>query len=197
MRNRTARRPGRRNAGKRWLARQAQHLAGRRVTLLGDDLYCNQPFCEGVLAQRLNFIFTCKPDSHTALYEEVELLDRLGAVSQLTQRHWTGKAHEVWIYRYVNDVPLRAGPDALKVNWCELTIVQADTGEQLYHNGFATNHRLTDESVASVVAAGRARWQIENVRHDVAGQNMDQRDHDHVEADSETTGCGYPGLCRR
>jgi hypothetical protein len=167
MRNRTARRPGRRNAGKRWLARQAQHLAGRRVTLLGDDLYCNQPFCEGVLAQRLNFIFTCKPDSHTALYEEVELLDRLGAVSQLTQRHWTGKAHEVWIYRYVNDVPLRAGPDALKVNWCELTIVQADTGEQLYHNGFATNHRLTAESVASVVAAGRARWKIENENNNV------------------------------
>jgi hypothetical protein len=52
-----------RNAGKRWLARQAQQLAGHRVTLLGDDLYCNQPFCEAVLAQKLNFIFTCKPAS--------------------------------------------------------------------------------------------------------------------------------------
>jgi len=156
-----------RNAGKRWLARQAQHLAGRRVTLLGDDLYCNQPFCEAVLAQRLSFIFTCKPDSHTALYEEVELLDRVGAVSQVTQRHWTGQQHEVWTYRYVNDVPLRAGPDALKVNWCELTIVQAATGEQLYHNGFATNHRLTDESVVPVVAAGRARWKSENENNNV------------------------------
>jgi len=156
-----------RNAGKRWLARQAQHLVGRRVTLLGDDLYCNQPFCEAVLEQRLNFIFTCKPDSHTALYEEVELLARLGAVSQLTQRHWNGKAHEVWLYRYVNDVPLRADPAALKVNWCELTIVQADSGEQLYHNAFATQHRLTDETVAPIVAAGRARWKIENENNNV------------------------------
>lgn len=156
-----------RNAGKRWLARQAQHLAGRRVTVLGDDLYCNQPFCEGVLAQKFNFIFTCKPDSHVALYEEVELLNRLGAVTQITQRHWTGKTHEVWIYRYVSAVPLRAGPDTLKVNWCELTIVQADTGEQLYHNAFATNHRLTDETVAPVVAAGRARWKIENENNNV------------------------------
>lgn len=156
-----------RNAGKRWLARQAQHLMGHRVTLLGDDLYCNQPFCEAVLAQQLNFIFTCKPDSHATLYEEVGLLDRLGAVTQLTQRHWNGKAHELWRYRYVNDVPLRAGVDALKVNWCELTIVQENTGEQLYHNAFATHHRLTDETVAPIVAAGRARWKIENENNNV------------------------------
>jgi hypothetical protein len=32
-----------RNAGKRWLARQAQHLASHPVTLLGDDLYCTAP----------------------------------------------------------------------------------------------------------------------------------------------------------
>jgi hypothetical protein len=156
-----------RAAGKRWLLRQAQHLAGKRVTLLGDDLYSNQPFCEGVLAQQLNFIFTCKPDSHVALYEEVGLLGRLGAVSQLTQRHWTGQAHEVWTYRYINDVPLRAGPAALTVNWCELTIVQEDSGEQLYHNAFTTNHRLTDATVAPVVAAGRARWKIENENNNV------------------------------
>lgn len=156
-----------RNAGKRWLARQAQHLAGHRVTLLGDDLYCNQPFCEAVVAQKLNFIFTCKPDAHQALYEEVALLSRLGAVTELTQRHWNGRTHEIWRYRYVNDVPLRAGPGALKVGWCELTIVQEDTGEQLYHNAFATNHRLTNETVAPIVAAGRARWKIENENNNV------------------------------
>lgn len=156
-----------RNAGKRWLARQAQHLVGHRVTLLGDDLYCNQPFCEGVLAQKLNFIFTCKPDSHPALYEEVALLSRLSAVTELTHRHWNGQAHELWRYRYVNAVPLRAGSAALTVNWCELTIVQEETGEQLYHNAFATSHRLTDETVVPLVAAGRARWKIENENNNV------------------------------
>jgi hypothetical protein len=156
-----------RNAGQRWLARQAQHLAGHPVTLLGDDLYCNQPFCEAAQAQQLNFIFTCKPDSHAALYEEVALLSRLGAVTELHQRHWNGQAHEIWRYRYVNEVPLRAGPGALKVNWCELTIVQEESGEQLYHNAFATDHRLTDETVAPLVAAGRARWKIENENNNV------------------------------
>ena len=156
-----------RNAGKRWLIRNAPHLARQAVTLLGDDLYCNQPFCEQVLAQQLNFIFTCKPDSHPALYEEVALLAGLGAVAKRTERHWTGQAHEIWTYRYLNDGPLRASPDALRVNWCELTIVQENTGEQLYHNAFATNHRLTDQNVAAVVTAGRTRWKSENENNNV------------------------------
>lgn len=156
-----------RNAGKRWLARNAHHLAKHAVTLLGDDLYCNQPFCEQVLSQKLNFIFTCKPDSHIALYTEVALLARIDAVTQFTQRHWTGKGHDVWTYRYVNDVPLRAGADAMQVNWCELTIVQETTGKQLYHNAFATNHRLTAANVPAIVAAGRARWKIENENNNV------------------------------
>jgi hypothetical protein len=156
-----------RNAGKRWLARNASRLAQHVVTLLGDDLYCNQPFCAQVLDQKLNFIFTCKPESHLALYQEVELLARLGEVSQLTQRHWNGQAHEVCSYRYINQVPLRADADALLVNWCEVTIVQEETGELLYYNTFATNHFLTDHNVAAMVTAGRARWKIENENNNV------------------------------
>ena len=156
-----------RNAGKRWLARNGPRLARHGATLLGDDLYCNQPYCEQVLAQRLNFIFTCKPDSHVALYEEVSLLARLDAVSERRERCWTGQGHEIRTYRYVNDVPLRASCDALKVNWCELTIVRESTGEQLYHNAFATNHRLTDHNVAPIVVAGRARWKSENENNNV------------------------------
>ncbi len=156
-----------RNAAKRWLTQHAAYLAEHKVTFLGDDLYCNQPFCEQVLSQKLNFIFTCKPESHTALYTEVALLAQMGAVEQFTQRRWTGSGHEKWIYRYVSDVPLRAGVDALRVNWCELTIVQEETGEQLYHNAFATNFDLTTHSVPAIVAAGRARWKIENENNNV------------------------------
>jgi hypothetical protein len=156
-----------RNAGKRWLARHAAHLAQHAVTLLGDDLYCNQPFCEQVLEQGLNFVFTCKPDSHVALYQEVELLSRLGAVTDLTERRWNGQTYEVWRYRYVNEVPLRADPGARQVNWCELMIVDESTGALGYHNSFATNHRLADHNVAAIVAAGRARWKIENENNNV------------------------------
>jgi hypothetical protein len=159
-----------RNAGKRWLVRNAAHLAHHAVTLLGDDLYCNQPFCEQVLAQGLNFIFTCKPDSHLALYQEVELLSRLGEVTQLDERHWNGRTYELWHYRYVNQLPLRAGSDACRVNWCEVTIVQEGTDEILYRNAFATNHPLTHQNVAAIVSAGRARWKIENENNNVLKQ---------------------------
>jgi hypothetical protein len=156
-----------RNAGKRWLARNAARLAEHAVTLLGDDLYCNQPFCEQLLDQGLHFIFTCKPDSHLALYQEIELLARLGEVKHLYEHHWNGQTHELWHYRYVNQLPLRADADARQVNWCEVTIVQEETGERLYYNTFATDHPLSDDNVAAIVTAGRARWKIENENNNV------------------------------
>ena len=58
-----------RAAGKRWLSKHAAQVAPHRVTLLGDDLYSNQPFCTLVLQQQCNFILTCTPDSHPTFYE--------------------------------------------------------------------------------------------------------------------------------
>jgi len=154
-------------AAHRWVQRTAPHFAGRRVTILADDLHCNQPFCELLLTHHLNFILTCKPDSHTTLYEEVDLLDQAGAVTRCENRVWVGKEHHLWSYRFVSHVPLRRPPGALKVNWCELTITRETTGEQLYHNAFATNLELTEKNVRAVVAAGRARWKVENEGNNV------------------------------
>jgi len=53
-----------RAAGKRWLEQHGSGYAELKATLLGDDLYCHQPFCEQVLEKKFNFIFVCKPDSH-------------------------------------------------------------------------------------------------------------------------------------
>ena len=151
-----------RNAARRWIERNGPQLAAQRVTILADDLHCHQPFCELLQAQHLNFILTCKPDSHPTLYEEVALLTKIGAVTQVRDRRWTGQGYEVWTYRYVNQVPLRAGPKALAVNWCALTIVSATTGEVLYHNAWATDHALAEHTIRAVVSAGRGRGKIEN-----------------------------------
>jgi len=149
-------------AAKRWITQYAPALAPDTVTILGDDLYCKQPFCELLLAQQLNFILVCKPDSHPALYEWVTCLAAGGGVSQVTQRHWNGRFGERWTYRYVNEIPLRAGEEALRVNWCELTITQEATDTCLYHNAFVTRHLISDTTVAPIVAAGRTRWKVEN-----------------------------------
>jgi len=83
------------------------------------------------------------------------------------KRHWNGKFGEIWSYRFTNEVPLRGDDDALMVNWCELTISHEKSGEQLYHNAFATLHPLTESTVVEIVAAGRARWKVENENNNV------------------------------
>jgi hypothetical protein len=149
-------------AAKRWLSRNSKHFAGHVVTILGDDLYCNQPLCQLLVEHGLHFILTCKPDSHTALYEDVAGLDRLGAVEQRQERVWTGRKHELHTYRWASNMSLRAEAPALMVNWCEITVVDEASGTVHYHNAFATDHALTEHSVRDIVRAGRCRWKIEN-----------------------------------
>ena len=60
-------------AAKRWLTGQAPSYDLSAI-VLGDDLYCHQPFCELLLAQGLDFILVCKPDSHPTLYDYLCLL---------------------------------------------------------------------------------------------------------------------------
>lgn len=156
-----------RNAAKRWLERNAVHLAGRHITVLADDLHCNQPSCQEMVRHGLDFIMTCKPDSHPTLYEEVNALSTSGAVSTIIDRVWTGKDHELRTYRFVSQVPLCAEPQSLLVDWCEITVLREETGERLYHNAFATNHTVTEQTVRDIVVAGRCRWKIENEGNNV------------------------------
>ena len=157
-----------RNAARRWIERHATRLVDHQTTILADDLHCNQPFCELLLSRGLNFIMTCKPDSHSTLYEEVARLAHVpDGVMQVQDRFWTGRDHEVWSYRFASYLPLRAGGKALQVNWCELTITRETTGKILYHNAFATNLPLSQSTLRPTAAAGRARWKIENEGNNV------------------------------
>lgn len=150
---------------KRWLQRNARRLPAERTTILADDLHCHQPLCELVRDYQFNFILVCLPESHDTLYREVELLAQHGLLDTYSERVWNGRFYERRDYRFSNQLPLRAGADVLMVNWCELTIWHTQTGEQLYHNSFATNFHLTAENVADVVRSGRARWKTENENH--------------------------------
>jgi hypothetical protein len=156
-----------RAAGKRWLAKHAAQVAPHGGTLLGDDLYSNQPFCALVLHHRFNFIFTCKPDSHPTLYERLAFWQATDGIAEREGRRWNGRFTEVTMVRYINDVLLRSGADSLSVNWFDITVVNAKTGEQLYHNSCITNHRLTVDNVVDIAQSGRGRWKIENENNNV------------------------------
>ncbi|MCO5203933.1 MAG: hypothetical protein M9928_02795 [Anaerolineae bacterium] len=48
--------------------------------LWGDDLFCNQPFCEQVIANN-QYSLACKPDSHVELYRWLAALTPHGTDS--------------------------------------------------------------------------------------------------------------------
>lgn len=148
-------------ASGRWLDQWGAHYGAWGVTYLGDDLYCHQPHCERVLGQQANFLFTCKPDSHSTLYEWVADFSRCAKVTTVVHSRRTGTKRFIDTYRYVNQVPLRDSDDALMVNWFEL-VTTAQNGDETFHNAWASSHQVTDDNVVVLVAAGRARWKIEN-----------------------------------
>lgn len=153
-------------AGKRWLEKNAALYSPLKATLLGDDLYAHQPFCRQTLLYGFHFIYVCKPDSHTTLYNWVNLLHPNQDLHLLKMRVKNGAQWEYYTYRFANAVPLAEGADALKVNWCELTVTDGK-GEILYRNGFITDFKITDGNVAAIVATARSRWKIENENNNV------------------------------
>jgi Fe2+ or Zn2+ uptake regulation protein len=154
-------------AGKRWVEKNGDFYAKRGVTMLGDDLYSRQPYCQELKDKHLHFILVCKPDSHATLYETVEFLAAQGVLASKVVRKWNGRYGEIHTYRYANQLALYAEQPVMIVNWCELTSTREDTGEQLYKNAFATDFEITDTTVEAIVRDGRTRWKIENENNNV------------------------------
>lgn len=146
------------NAAKRWIKKHGK-LASMHVTVLGDDLYTHQPICQELLAKGFNFILVCKEESHKTVYEWIKGITEEMQVKKVTGVRKIKK--ETWVYRYVNEVPLRDGEDALLVNFCEITILD-ENGKRIYKNAFVTNHRITEQNVEQITLCGRTRWKIEN-----------------------------------
>lgn len=154
-------------AAKRWVEKWGDFYAQRGVTILGDDLFSREPFCQALKDKHFHFILVCKPDSHSHLYQTVAFLAANGVLGSKVVRRWVGKYTEISTYRYADKLPLTGEADALVVNWCEVTITREDTGEPLYKNAFATDFEVTDTTVEAIVRDGRARWKVENENNNV------------------------------
>ena len=80
-------------------------------------------------------------------------------IHTLVIKHRKGKKTQTDTYRFINEVPLRDGKKALKVNWCEL-ISTDDFDRVIYQNSFGINNFITQYNVTDIVKVGRARWKI-------------------------------------
>jgi len=154
-------------AAKRWVGAYGAYYARRNATILGDDLFSREPFCQALKDAKLHFILVCKPDSHPYLYESVAFLAAQGTLGTYRKRIWNGKHGEIYTYRYANCLPLHGGKDAMLVNWGELTITHEETGEVIYKNAFITDFEVRESNVEAIVRDGRARWKIENENNNV------------------------------
>jgi hypothetical protein len=156
-----------RNAAKRWLTAHGKRVAELRPIYLGDALFSAQPLAEAVRATGADFLFVCKQDSHKTLYEFL-------AGAALERREETerkpGRRSLTYRYRWLNDVPLRDGKDALGINWLGVSIRDA-AGKTTYDGAFVTSLPLTPDNVAEVAACARARWKIENESFNVLKNN--------------------------
>lgn len=144
-------------AAKRWLARLGPAYAGLKPVYLGDDLYAHQPLCQAIQAAGGNFLLTCKPSSHKTLAEYLSGVE----LDSLDETKGRGADKRVYRYRWLAEVPLRDGADALPVTWLEVVIAKPD-GKVTYRSSFVTDLPVTRATVAELVACARARWKIEN-----------------------------------
>jgi hypothetical protein len=147
-------------AGKRWFNEYGDFFSGRKVTVLGDDLYSRQPLIESALNNGFDYIFVCKYSSHKYLKEWVEVMAPAD-LQEYSTRIWTGKEHRVHTYRYANAIPLNGGEHSISVNWAELTI-ENETGKVINKFAFVTNHKISKDNVELIIESGRCRWKIEN-----------------------------------
>ena len=154
-------------AAKRWLNQHGDFYARQGVTVLGDDLYSRQPFCQALLDHHLHFILVCKPESHEQLDTTVEFLAVKHLLGTKVVRQWNGRYGEISTYHFTEHLPLTGQPDAVEVNWCEVTLTREDTGEVLYHNTWITDFSPTDTTVEALVRDGRTRWKVENENNNV------------------------------
>ena len=106
-------------------------------------------------------------DSHPQLYETVACLEAQRVLGRHQKRRWSGKYGEILTYRYANHLPLRGDQDSMMVNWVELTITHAETGEMVYKNAFVTDFEVLETTAEALARDGRARWKIENENNNI------------------------------
>ena len=155
-----------RQAVKRWLARHGPRCAALRPVYLGDDLYACQPVCRAMLDAGGDFLLTCKQPSHKTLYEYLD------GIRLPTRRRTAGRGakRRIHRYRWMNDLPIRDGDDALRVNWLKIVSSKPD-GTVTYRGAFATSLDVNRGNVAELADCARARWKIENETFNVLKQH--------------------------
>ena len=99
-------------AVKRWFEKHGNRIKSLRPVYLGDGLFACDPVARMVTDNGDDFIFIRKEASHKAL------MDFIGGAACEVREDKIRKRNvtETFRYKWIGDVPLRDGKDAIKVN---------------------------------------------------------------------------------
>jgi len=152
-----------RNAAKRWINRHKERYSALKITLLGDDLYACHSLCKEILDAGMNFLFTCKDESHPWIAEQFEQ----SFPETFEAREWNGRFHIERRYKWINGIENRAGGENLKVNYLYFEIYSEEKDAVTYKSSWITNHAINRDNVQNMADCARARWKIENEHNNI------------------------------
>jgi hypothetical protein len=149
------------NAAKRFLERLKKDHPRLPLLIGGDDLFSRAPIFEILKRHEMHGIFTCKEGSHSHLYNVLDsrrhqpwhmIEETIGVKKKKTIQHQ---------YRWYQQLPLNAQPDAPLVNVIEYQSVN-EVGKIIFKNVWVTDLDVNINNVELLVNVGRSRWKIEN-----------------------------------
>jgi len=153
------------NAAKRLMGRVRQEHPRLPLVILGDDLYCHEPFILQLREAGHRHVLVCKPTSHPELYKWVDNLEALGTCEHGSWHEGPACRRRYFTYRVVRSVPLTASH---RVWGTFVEVWEHDReGKPVYHNAWFTDLEVEQANVSEVIWMGRSRWKIENEQFNV------------------------------
>ena len=143
------------NAAKRFIRKLRKDYPRQKFILGGDGLMSHQPMTESAKENNMHFIFVAKPGDHKYLFEWLDAFEVLPETSFYDDK---GCHH---VIRWRNDVPLKDGDDAVRVNFLEYQQFN-QCGKRTFRNTWVTDIPIEKDNAITLARAGRCRWKIEN-----------------------------------
>jgi len=142
-----------RNASKRLLKdlkREHPHL---KLVIVEDSLSSNAPHIKLLESLEYQYILGAKPSDHKWLFDWVEASSRCQyeCIDENQYHHR---------FEYINDVPLNASNEDVRVNFLEHW--ETRPNGKVIHHTWVCNITLTQNNVFKIMRGGRARWKVEN-----------------------------------